>query len=234
MAKELDAETGSLMGALDQPGDVGEDQGSSAFELGHAEVGVEGGEGIRGDLGPGTGERRQQGGLAGVGETDQADVGDQLQLQVDPPLLARLPQLAEPWSLADGSGEAGVAPAAPATRGHHQALAGDGEVPDQLAALGVGDHRPRGHGQHQIGAVGAAPLGPATRPPVGSVEVASLAIAAEAALVIGDSQHDAPAPAPVAAVRAAHGDVLLVPEADRAASAGAGADVEADLVEEHG
>ena len=47
----------------------------------HAEVGDQRGERVVGDLGPGRGDGGDQRRLARAGEADQADVGDDLQLQ---------------------------------------------------------------------------------------------------------------------------------------------------------
>jgi hypothetical protein len=66
------------------------------------------------------------------------------------------------------------------------------------------------------------------------MEAAPLAVTAQAAVARLDDQDDAPTPSPVTAIGAAARDVLLAPEADRAAPTGAGGDIEADLVDEHG
>lgn len=65
---------------FDQAGDVGQDDGAVFAQGGHAEVGPQRGKGVIGDLGAGGSQRGQQRALAGVGQTDDADVGDQLQL----------------------------------------------------------------------------------------------------------------------------------------------------------
>ena len=87
MAEEAVAEAGALMGALDQPGDVG--QHEFAIASAHdAELRGEGGEGIVGDLRLGPADGGQQGRFAGIGQADQPGIGDQLQPQPDPALLA--------------------------------------------------------------------------------------------------------------------------------------------------
>jgi hypothetical protein len=58
-----------------------------------AEIGLEGGERVVGDLGPGRGNDRQQRALAGVRLTNQAHVGDELEDQLDFPVLALLARL---------------------------------------------------------------------------------------------------------------------------------------------
>ena len=69
--EELVAEAGALRRPLDQPRDVGEDELALAV-VDRAERRVDGRERVVGDLRPGPGERRQQRGLAGVRQPDQA------------------------------------------------------------------------------------------------------------------------------------------------------------------
>ena len=91
VAEELVAQAVALVGPLDQAGDVGHDERVLGVDDDRPEVGVLGRERIVGDLGMGPGDPREQGRLARVGQADQADVGDDLQLQDDPPLLAGTP-----------------------------------------------------------------------------------------------------------------------------------------------
>jgi hypothetical protein len=138
VAQELDAQAGAEVRALDEAGHVGDDEGLLVRLLAHgdhAEVGLEGGEGVVGDLGPRGGDARDERGLAGVGIADQADVGQQLQFQAVAALLAGAAQLVLARSLVGAGGEVLVAaPAAPAL-GDDDALVGLLEVVDQLAGL---------------------------------------------------------------------------------------------------
>ena len=84
------------------------------------------GEGIIGDLGLRRRGRRKEGGLAGIGQADEAGVGDQLQPQPDPPLLALEAGIGAAGRLVGGGLELGVAEAAIAAF----------EQPDALAHLG--------------------------------------------------------------------------------------------------
>ena len=82
--EELDAEAVAEVSAFDEAGKVGDGEGEFVGEvadLDDAEVGLEGGEGVVGDLGPGGGEARDQGGLADVGIADQAGVGEQAEFE---------------------------------------------------------------------------------------------------------------------------------------------------------
>ena len=82
--EELDAEAVAEVGAFDEAGQVGDGEGlgvGKLADLDDAEVWFEGGEGVVGDLGPGGGEARDEGGLADVGVADQAGVGEQAEFE---------------------------------------------------------------------------------------------------------------------------------------------------------
>ena len=79
---------GALGRALDQAGDVGEHE-LAALVADDAELRAERREGIVADLGAGVADRVEEGRLAGVGQADEADVGEQLEAQPHPHFLAR-------------------------------------------------------------------------------------------------------------------------------------------------
>ena len=117
--------------AFDQPGDVGHDEAAIVAQRHDAEVGRERGERIVGDLGTRRRDARDQRGLAGVGEADEADVGEQLQLQPEEPLFARLARLGAPRRAVGGRHEVRVAaPAAAAFA--TSTLAFLGEIGEQV------------------------------------------------------------------------------------------------------
>ena len=89
MAEETVADAGALMRALDQPGNVGQHEIALA-DAHHAEIGMERRERIVGDLGLGRRNRGEKRRFAGIGQADQPGIGDQLQPEPDPLLLALL------------------------------------------------------------------------------------------------------------------------------------------------
>ena len=119
-----------------RPGNVGEDE-IDALVADDAELGMEGGEGIVADLGLGVGDGVEEGRLAGIGQADQAGIGDQLEAQPDPHLLAG-PAGAVLARGAVGRGlVAGIAAAAVAALQQDDALADLGEVgEDMLLVVG--------------------------------------------------------------------------------------------------
>jgi hypothetical protein len=90
VSQEGVAQALALVGALDETGDVGDHRASLVVEDDDAQVGSGGREGVARDPGLRLGERRQQRRLAGVRRPDEPDVGDELQLELDPAFLAGL------------------------------------------------------------------------------------------------------------------------------------------------
>ena len=118
VAQELVAEPAPLAGTFDQPGDVGDHEVGLVVERHDPEVGLERRERVVGDLRLGGRDHADQRALAGVGEADQRDVGHQLQLELEPALLAVLALLGEARRPPPVAEELGVAaPAAPAGGG---------------------------------------------------------------------------------------------------------------------
>ena len=143
VGEELVAEPGTQRGALDQAGDVGEDE-LALLGLERAEHRLDGRERVLGNLRRRPRQPSQKRRLAGVRLTYQAGVGEQLEAQLDPTGLALEPPLGKARRLAGGAGEALVAVASQAPRSHHGALAGlDQVVAAALEAvdLGAGRHQ---------------------------------------------------------------------------------------------
>ena len=116
------AEALALGRAFDEPGDVGEHE-LVLVEAHHAEVRHERGERIVGDLRLGRAHHRDQRRLARVREADERGVGEQLQLELQPPLFAVLPLLGERRRAAGVRQEARVAAPADAALRRHPAVA---------------------------------------------------------------------------------------------------------------
>src|SRR6266478_6010971 len=108
MAQELVSQSGASMGALDETGDVGDHEGMRLVDSSNAQVRSQRRERIVSDLrtrGRNAGNERR---LADVGEADQTHIGQQLQLQPQVALFARLSLLAKARSLVRRGGKAGI------------------------------------------------------------------------------------------------------------------------------
>ena len=164
--QECVSETVADMGARDETRHVGDQRGARirlrlVARDEDAQVRGGGGERIGPDARSCLGERGEQRGLAGVGRAHQPDVGDRLELELDPALLARVPLLVMARGSVRGRHEVDVAaPAAPAAS-HHQAILSFEQLPERLAGLGP-HHRSGWHTQDQVGAVSAVRPTPAS------------------------------------------------------------------------
>ena len=108
VGEEVVAEANAVGRTLDQPGNVGDHQLAIVL-MKRAENRGERGEWIVGDLWRCAGEHRDQRRLARVGQAHEADVGEQLELQREPALVADETALGEARALARGAREVAVA-----------------------------------------------------------------------------------------------------------------------------
>ena len=81
MAQEIVPQAYTFRGAVDETGDIRDHKAVHAFHIHHAQVGLQGGEMIVGDLRLRVGDSGKEGGFAHVGIADQANVCNDLQLQ---------------------------------------------------------------------------------------------------------------------------------------------------------
>src|SRR5439155_19688694 len=84
MAQELVPESDSRMGAFDQSRQVGQNEGTLATDMDDAKVGMFGRERIGADFRLGLRQPAEERRLTGIGEADQAAIGNDLQLQDQP------------------------------------------------------------------------------------------------------------------------------------------------------
>ena len=78
----------ALCRAFDEARNVGQHEPAARAEIDDAETGVQRSEGIVGDLRRCGGYHAQEGRFAGIRQTEQARIRDQLQTQPDPAFLA--------------------------------------------------------------------------------------------------------------------------------------------------
>jgi hypothetical protein len=230
VSQELVPQAPALAGALDEPGDVCHHVLVPVVEPHDPKVGDERGEGVVGHLGLGGRDAADQRGLAHVREPHQRHVGEQLQLEPQPVLLAVLALLGEGGRAPAVGQEAGVAPPAPPALGGQVAVTHVHQVGQQLA-VAVAHHGAHGHGHDDV----------AARPAVAGLAHAVRAVARPAERVVPEREQrgdvvvgDQPDVAPRAAVTpvgAAPGDVRLPAERHRPGAAVPGLGVEVALVD---
>ncbi len=234
VAQELVPESPALAGALDQAGDVGDDELGGVVDAHDTEVRFERRERVVGDLRAGRRHDADQRALADVREPDERDIGHQLHLELEPPVLAVLALLGEARRTALVRQELGVAAPTPPTGGRQPAIAVAKQFGEQLAAVEVGHHGALGHRDlDRRPALAVLVLALAVHPVVGAA-VRMVAERQQGRHVVVGDEPDVAALAAVAAVRAAHHDRALASERHAARAAITAAHVELAFVDELG
>jgi hypothetical protein len=135
VGEKLVTEADALARTLQQPGHVSHRELASIVRVDGAQHRLDGRERVVGHLRLGVRDPPQQRRLARVREAQQGGVGDQLEPQLDPHLVAQLAHLGS-GRCAPGRGRiAPVAAAATAPRRHHRARLGVGEVGQHRALV---------------------------------------------------------------------------------------------------
>ena len=170
------------------------------------------------DLGLGGADGGDEGGLAHIGEADQAHIRDQFQLQRHLNVLTGHAGLGKLGDLAGGGGKMCIAVAA-------AAALGDGDrgvvrqVRDDQAALGVLDHGAQRHLDDKVLGVLAVAQACAALAALRGHILAFIAEIHQGGQMIVRHKDDVAAPAAVAAVRAACGHEFFAVEAHRTIAA---------------
>ena len=230
VAQEVVTKTFAVGGALDQTWNVGDEE-VLVVDGGDAELGSQGGKGVVGDFGAGVGDATEKSGLAGIGQADEADVGDEFQLEGGFEGFTWFANLGDHGGLAGGGLEVGVTEATVATARDHCLGAVVVEV-GQLFPVAANDGADGDFDDEVFaGATGAALAGA-----VFAVFGFELGIVAEVKEGIGifvGTENDRATAAAVAAVGAAFGDVDFVAEGDGAVATFAGLEFDFGGINEH-
>ena len=232
VAKELVPQALALARALDEAGDVGDDEGAGLPGANDAEVGHERREGIVGDLGARRAHARDERGLAHARHAHEGGICHELHLELDPVLEGRLALLREGGRSANRGDEVDVALTARAAGTHDDTLAGMREVRDLIPGghgLGgeLGHNRAARNLENEVLAVTAVLTRSLAMGASLSAEVVLEAIVDERGELRVALENDVAASATVAAVRAALGYESLAPERRATGTAVAALDVDA-------
>ena len=234
VAQELVAEPAALAGAFDQAGNVGDHEVGLVVERHDPEVGLERGERVVGDLRLGGRDHADQRALAGVGEADQRDVCHQLQLELEPALLAVLALLGEARRPPPVVEELGVAAPASPAGGGEEAIAVVEQLGQHFVRVEVLHDRALRHlDLERLAAPAVQILALAVNTAAGTTVRMVTEGEQRRHVVIGHQPHVA-ALAAVAAIGPAHDDRTLAPKRDAARPTVAAAHVELALVDELG
>src|SRR5690606_38845046 len=233
VAEEPEPEPAPLVRALDDPRDVGDDERPVPRQLDDAQVRLERREWILRDLRARGRDRGQERRLPCVRLADEPDVRDQLQLQGDPPFLARLALLPPPRRAVRWCDERRVpAPATAASR-DHQLLTILEELAEHLARVRVLHDRTRRDAEDQVRTVPARLVLP--HPVLAALGAVVLVVAEiqERRELVVRAEHDvAPLPA-VSAPRSAARDTGLTTERRHPGTARARVNIDHRVIYEH-
>ena len=140
MAEESVSQPVAVARPFDQAGQVGDDELVVVVDLDHAEIGLEGGERVVGDLRLRPGDHRDERALACGGEPDEGHVGQELELEAKPLVFTRLTLLGERRCPPSIRQEPGVALPPLAAGCAEPAVAVARQVDEDLTGLVVEDH----------------------------------------------------------------------------------------------
>lgn len=231
VTEKAQAESRPLMGALDEPRYIGDHKRPSLRQTHHTQVRDKGGEWVVGDFGAGGGDLRYEGGFAGVGEADEAHLGEELQLEPDMPLFSCSSFLGKARSLATRGGEVHVSLPAVSTPGHHIAVPVAGEVMEDLATSRVSHLGPYREEQRQVRTTFSCLLLTATMSTSGRSEVSLEVKIEEGLLGIRGLEDHITASAAVTAVGTAPRHELFTSETHAPITTVAAPNVNIDLVD---
>ena len=196
-----------------------------------AEVRVQRGERIVGDLRLGRRDRRDQAGLARRGEADEGDVCDDLQFEEDVAFPAGGTEQRESGRLALGRCQSRVAETALSARGDHEPHARLVQV-DELVAVGILHHGSHRNQEHEFWPIAAVAVVPHARAPLVGLAVRSTVEAQERRGLRVAHEDDISAVAAVAAVGTGKRLELLALYRNTTVTAVSGVEVKSYLVYE--
>jgi len=239
MPEEAHSQAGAVAGPRDEPGDVGEHEAStqpapSVSNADHAQMRRQGREWVVRDLGSRTTHGADQGALADVGETNQAHVGHDLELQAKRASFTRFAGFGPTGGSIGGGREVLVAASAASAARNHHGVTRPRELTQPLPAVRVVDHGAEGDSDLDILAGPAIAVATLPVRAVGSADFLQMFDVEERPQTRVGQQGDVPTATSVAAGGPTEGDVLLAAKGDAAIAAITGLDPDHALVNELG
>ena len=236
VAEEAVAESGALVRAFNEPGNVCDDEGLlvGGFAYGDdAEIGLERGERVVGNFGFCCGDARDEGGLADVGVADDADIGKNFEFEAEGELLAGVAHFMLAGSLVGGRGKVLVAASAASAVCDDDALVGVLEVVDDVTGFFVDDEGADGNLEDDVVSVAAGAVGPhAVLAALGAMERIEAEVH-EGVVALGGFHDDVATAAAVTTGGAATGDEFFAAEGHAAITTVTSFDSNFGFVDKH-
>src|SRR5579859_3749110 len=232
MAQELMSQTRAFSCTLDETGYVGNDEAAVLVRPHHAQVGMQGSEGIIGNFRA----RRRHGAdvsrFACVGHAQKTDVGQNLEFEFQATAFAGRTRGALARRTIGTGFEVNVAQSALTAPGKHRGLPVPGQISEHFARLQVANYG--AHRKMQGNIIGglAVAVAPAPLLAITRAMYAGITVLDERIDVAVCDREYAAAAAAVAAVRAAAWNEFLAPETRDAVAAVAGMDLDNGFVDE--
>src|SRR6185437_2805933 len=234
VAQKLESEPAPFVGALDDARNIGDDERAPVAQLYDAQVGAERGEGIVSDLRAGGRNHGKERGLARVRLADEADVGDELELELERAGFAVFARLVFARRLMRGGGEVGIAFAAAAAARDDDSLAVLEHFAEELRRCEISNYRSHGNGErHRRARASALVCAGAMVALLRRPRIAVGVVEERCEVAVADDL-DVAAAAPVTAIGAAHRHELLAAEGDDARAPVARFHIDRDAIDEHG
>src|SRR6056297_3408329 len=212
VAQEAGPQPLPLTGTSDQAGDISYHQGFVTTIPHYPQIGYQGGKGIISNLGAGGRNGGNQGRLAGIGKTNQADIGKELQLQAQGFFVPGDARLGMTRGAVSAGGKTGIA--APSLTALDQQEFGvlAGQISQDFTAGVIVDQGSRRHPQLQTLTTFAMHIFAHPRRTVLRAIMAHITIIKQGRKAPIDDKNHISATTAIAAIGAALGNKLLAPE----------------------
>ena len=229
MPQEIVPQTRSFAGTLNNAGNIRHDEADAVIHIHHAQIGIQSGEMIVGNLGMSLAHHTKERGFSYIGEAHQPHIRQQLQLQDHIMALTGQTRLGKTGYLPGGGGKMLVAPAAAAALAEHKRFI-IRHILDNFAGLRIPDQRAPGHTDYKALTVLAALAAPLAVYTVACHILALIAEVHEGGHVIIHPHDDAAAVAAVTAVWATGGYIFFPVKGYGTVAAVAGPDGDSSLI----
>jgi hypothetical protein len=234
MSKETIAQTPTEVGALDETGNIGEDE-LAAVNSYDPEERVERRERIIGDLGFCRRYARQEGRFSGVRKANNASIGHQLEAQPKCQCLPRLTWVCSPRRSVRRTLEMGIAKSAIAAARDNNPRTDLGKIGDELFPVFIIYLRSNRYHEHSVGALAARAISAHSVHPGLTFKMLLIAVIDQCVQSIDALDDHVPAPSAVAAIGSTKLNELFPPEGNATGSAIAGTNADFYLIEKfHG
>ncbi len=236
MAKESIAQALAVMGPFNQAGNIRDDQGRNGFvsRFQQSKTGLQGGEGVVRDLGTRSRHAGNEGALAGIGQSQKADVGQKAEFEKERASLPFSSLFRPLGSLIPGIGEAGVSLASPTPLGHQAFRPRNIQVGEKKTGLAVQNAGSDWNIHHNGFSLGSGTLVAAPLSTVDGIGGIPARHPEKGMLMLHRSNDHVAAVAAVAPVRSPLGHELLPAKGPASVPAAAATNLESRVVLEKG